>query len=355
MSNIDFGKRVSLIEAAKAILANPKLRYCLEGEPGIGKSSLTEYLRAKRPTHLASYIDMASMDLGDTQMPWIDKDTNTTRYAPNARFQLHLGKPVLINLDEFPKGAAPVQNMLHPMLEKSRPRLGDHEIPDDSYIFLTGNLSTDGVGDKLKAHTANRVVRLKIRKPTADEWLTWAVNNDIDPIVMAFVKQFPHVMASYLDEGQDSNPYIFNPRKVQDAFASPRSLETASDIVKVRDQVDPDTTIACLAGAVGEACARDLYAFIEYQNQLPSWDSIIKSPMTATVPDSAGACSVMVFGAVSKVDKQNIVPFMQYIGRFEPEWQAAFAINVARNPQKQAVAFSSKAFADWVQANEDLL
>jgi hypothetical protein len=132
-------------------------------------------------------------------------------------------------------------------------------------------------------------------------------------------------------------------------------LETASDIVKVRDHVDADTTIACLTGAVGEACARDLQAFIEYQDQLPTWDSIITAPLSAKLPDSAGACSVMVFGAVTKVDKSNIAAFMQYINRFEPEWQAAFAINVARSPQKQGIAFSSKAFADWVQANEDLL
>lgn len=355
MSKLDFGKRVSLSQAAKAILASPKLRYCLEGEPGIGKSSLTEVLRAVLTKHEFSYVDMASLDLGDTAMPWIDKETNTTRYAPNARFKLHLGKPVCINLDEFSKGARPVQNMLHPMLEKSKPRLGDLFIDEESYIFMTGNLSSDGVGDKLAAHTANRVVRLKVRKPDADEWLAWAVNHDVDPVVMAFVNQFPHVMASYLDEGQESNPYIFNPRKVQDAYASPRSLETASDIVKARGQVDSDTTIACLAGAVGEACARDLYAFIEYQDQLPKWNDIIDTPMTAKIPDSAGACSVVVFSAVTKVDKTNIAKFMEYIGRFEPEWQAAFAINVARNPQKQAVAFSSKAFADWVQKNEDLL
>ena len=251
MSTIDFGKRISLAQAAKAILANPKLRYYLEGEPGIGKSSLTETIKAVlNKTHERVYIDMASLDLGDLAMPWIDKETNTTRYAPNARFKLHTGKPVVINLDEFSKGAAPVQNMIHPMLEKNNPRLGDLFIDDQSIVFLTGNLSTDGVGDRIKAHTANRVVRVKIRKPNAEEWLAWAVNNDIDPIVMAFVHQYPHVLASYLDDGQDSNPYIFNPRKVQDAFASPRSLETASDIIKVRDQVDPDTTIACLSGAV---------------------------------------------------------------------------------------------------------
>lgn len=355
MSTISFGKTLSLKQAAKAILLNPRLRYYLEGEPGIGKSSIMETIKATLTGHEVSYVDMASLDLGDVAMPWINKETGTTHYAANARFNLHKGKPVAIMLDEFSKGAAPVQNMLHPMLEKSKPRLGDHFIDPQSIIFLTGNLASDNVGDKIKAHTANRVVRIKVRKPSGTEWLDWAANNDVDPVVMAFVHQYPHVMASYMDEGQEGNPYIFNPRRVQDAFASPRSLETASDIVKVRDHVDADTTIACLTGAVGEACARDLQAFIEYQDQLPSWDSIINNPSTAKVPEGAGACSVMVFGAIAKVDKQNIAKFMEYISRFEPEWQACFAINVARNPAKQSVAFSSKAFADWVQANEDLL
>ena len=355
MSTVSFGKTLSLKQAAKAILLNPRLRYYLEGEPGIGKSSIMEVLKEKLAGHELSYVDMASLDLGDVAMPWVNREDNTTHYAANARFKLHTGKPVAIMLDEFSKGAAPVQNMLHPMLEKSKPRLGDHFIDPASYVFLTGNLSSDGVGDRIKAHTANRVVRIKVRKPTADEWLEWAATHDIDPVVMAFVHQYPHVMASYLDDGQGDNPYIFNPKRVQDAFASPRSLETASDILKVRDQVDADTTIACLSGAVGEACARDIQAYVEYQDQLPSWESIITTPETARIPEGAGACSVLVFGAIQKIDKENITPFMTYLSRFSPEWQACFVINVGRNIEKQGIAFKSKAFADWVQKNEDLL
>jgi hypothetical protein len=45
---------------------------------------------------------------------------------------------------------------------------------------------------------------------------------------------------------------------------------------------------------------------------------------------------------------------MQYIERFDAEWQACFAINIAKSP-KQQVAFSCKAFSDWVAKNEDLL
>lgn len=64
---------------------------------------------------------------------------------------------------------------------------------------------------------------------------------------------------------------------------------------------------------------------------------------------------MLVFGAISKIAKDTMTPFMQYLERFEPEWQACFAINVAKSPTKQAVAFSSSAFSDWVVKNEDLL
>jgi hypothetical protein len=45
---------------------------------------------------------------------------------------------------------------------------------------------------------------------------------------------------------------------------------------------------------------------------------------------------------------------MEYMGRFDAEWQAAFAINIAKSA-KQAIAFSNRAFADWVAKNQDLL
>jgi hypothetical protein len=46
---------------------------------------------------------------------------------------------------------------------------------------------------------------------------------------------------------------------------------------------------------------------------------------------------------------------MQYLERFEPEWQTVFALNVAKSPDKQAIAFSSTEFRSWLQKNEDLL
>jgi hypothetical protein len=357
MADINFGKTINLSQAATLIRHNPETVFLLQGEPGIGKSSILEAL-AEDLGYEHAYIDVPNMDLGDICMPVVDHATRTTKYYPNARFKLQEGKPVLIMLDEFSKGADPVKNMLHPLFEKANPRLGDVPLPrhpQPSIVFLTGNLTTDGVGDSLKAHTRNRIVPVHVRKPNADEWVMWGTRAGIAAEVLAFVSRYPQVLASYLDEDQKDNPYIYNPRKPQNAFISPRSLHTASNIVKARDHYDADSLIVALTGAIGEAGARDLQAFIAFADQLPAWDSIIKDPEHATVPENPGACAVVAFGAISKVTKETIDSFMKYIGRFEPEWQATFCIQMSKNPQKQKIAFASRAFANWVALNQDLL
>ena len=354
MAEINFGKTVTLKQAVNLIVTNPETRFMLRGEPGIGKSSMLEQI-AERLGYDHAYIDVPNMDLGDVAMPVIDHETRTTKYYPNARFKIHNGKPLVMMFDEFSKGADPVKNMLHPCLEKKNPRLGDVSLDNRTVVFLTGNLSTDGVGDMLKAHTRNRIVEITVAKPTSEEWINWAIEKDVSPEVIAWVNRFPQVLASYTDGGQGDNPYIFNPRKTQNAFVSPRSLETASNIVKTRKDNDPDAVIAALTGAIGESGARDMQAYIEFADQLPTWEATIRDPKNTPVPTSSGACAIVVFGAIARIDKVTITPFMEYLKRFDAEWQAVFAINLSKTQSKQSIAFSCKAFSEWVALNQDLL
>jgi hypothetical protein len=357
MATINFGKTVSLKQAAKLVGTVRNNRFMLQGEPGIGKSSLMNALATQYPEHHLAYIDVPNMDLGDICMPVIDHETKTTKYYPNARFGIHTGKPSIIMLDEFSKGSPPVINMLHPLLEAHNPRLGDLPLHPDSIVFMTGNLSTDGVGDNLKAHTLNRVSKVTVRKPSFEEWSEWAIANNIEGIVLAAAKEFAgDWFASYLDypEGLPKDSVVFNPKSPTTAYVSGRSLERASNILKYRETFDSDSLIAALSGTIGESAARNLETYIAFADQLPVWDEIIKSPKTAPIPKGAGACALVAFNAIAKVDKDSMTPFMEYIGRFAPEWQACFAINIAKSP-RQKIAFSSAAFSTWVAKNEDLL
>jgi len=81
---------LTLQEAGELIIANRKGRVLLMGEPGIGKSSLTDYLE-EQTGYPTAYIDVPNLDLGDGAMPVLDHETKTTGFYPNKRFKLHEG------------------------------------------------------------------------------------------------------------------------------------------------------------------------------------------------------------------------------------------------------------------------
>lgn len=354
MATVTTRTTVTLKQAAELIAACPNNRFLLQGEPGIGKTAVKKMLE-DLTGYASVYIDVPNMELGDGAIPIPVKETKTLEYYINGRFQFHLNKPVVIMLDEFTKAMDAVKNMLHPMLEVNNPRLGDVPVPPGSLVIMTGNLSSDGVGDGLKAHTRMRITTLEVSKPTAALWVEWAAYNGIHPVIMAWVHRTPHALASYRDGDQQGNPYIFFPNTVQGAVVTPRTLELASNVVWARDKFDHTALHAALAGTVGEAAAASIVAFIEHQDSLPTRKEITENPMTARIPKESGALAVMVYGALEWVTKDTLPAFLTYISRADAEWQCIFCIALARNKNKQAMAFQCKAFAEWVSANEDLL
>lgn len=356
MATLNFGSTVTLAQAAKVIMAVPNNIHFIAGEPGIGKSSIMKIFRMiYADMYNYVYFDCGNKDLGDVGVPMPDRDTKQMEFYLNAVFQMRAGKPLIIMLDEYTKAPQPIQNMLHTLFEVDNPRLGDVPLPKGSIVFLTGNLSSDGVGDHIKGHSLNRMTYMRVAKPTAPEWLMWAAENDIDPVMMAWVDQYPHCMESYTDDAQKDNPYIYNPRKPQMAYFSPRSAERASNTIKARHLFDTNTLICNLAGTIGESAARDMQAFIEFQDQLPKRAEIIKDPLHCRLPEGAGATAVMTYNMLTSIDKSCVDAYMDYAERLAPEWQATLCISIAKTAAKQAIAFSNQKFAAWVAKNEDIL
>lgn len=358
-STINFGKTVSLREAVKLVIHCDDTTFLFRGPRGIGKSSMMAAFEEHwGDEYVYAYFDCAGKDVGDTGLPAINHDRRVSEWYVNTLFRMTEGKPVVIMLDEFAKAPPLTQTTLHSLLEPRNKRIGNTPLPPGSRVFLTSNLTMEGLGDNLKAHTLDRVAEVEIRPPTADEWIEdFAIPNNLEPSVIVFAREHPQCFANFRDdpEGYKVNPYVPQFGGVNSRGTTPRSMARASSIIARRQHFASDTLIAALAGTIGESAARDLEAFISYQDQLPSWDSIVANPNTAPVPDSPGACAVLVYGAIAKITKASITPFMEYLKRFDMEWQATFVLNVAKTAQKQAIAFECVAFRDWLQQNQDLL
>jgi hypothetical protein len=351
-------REISLQEAADLIANIPDNRFLLRGEPGIGKSSVLNLLES-HPLLPAEeydfvYVDCASLDLGDTAAPIPNREERILEYFPNGTFKLHTDKKVVLCLDEFSKGAEPVRNMLHPLLEENKPRMADKFLKKGSIVFLTGNLSTDGVGDNLKAHSLQRVTECEIRKPSAETWLPWATANNIAPEIRSWVYAHPDCLASYRDPGQESNPYPYNPRKPNQSCVSPRTLSRSSNIVHVRKRLTQNAVHVALAGTAGAAFADSFRTYLQFSDQLPTREAIRTDPKGCRVPAESGAQGILVYAFIDTLAKDNIDAYMTYAERLNPDWMACLVLSIAKDKNKQAIAFSNARFRDWCANNQDL-
>jgi hypothetical protein len=360
---VNLKTEVSLKEAEELILAvGNQNAVHLVGEPGVGKTAMFDRLVA-RTGYRGVYLDTPNLELGEIGIPMPNHQTKTTSLYPNEGWGFHTGEPLLIFIDEFTKPSSQaVQNMLHPLLNERR--IANFKQHDDTIVITAGNNTTDGVGDMLKAHSLNRLTVVPVKKPHAgfnadhsideDSWGAWAVNNGIAEEVVAWVKAYPHALASYRDPSQTDNPYIFNPKTPQKSFVSPRSLERASNIVKIRGSITTNTLITALAGTIGDSAARDMTTYIEVADTMPTWAEVIANPKGAKLPTSPAALSVMAFGAVNRIDRATISAWFEYLKRTPKELQSAFCLTASKHPEKKQVLMTSIAFVNWMRENQYL-
>jgi hypothetical protein len=354
---------VSLNEAEELILAIGQSNAVhLVGEPGVGKTAMFERL-ADRTGFRGIYIDTPNTELGDIGIPMPNHETKTTALYPNEHWGFHKGEPLVIFIDEFTKPSSQaVQNMLHPLLNERR--IGGMHLHKESIVVTAGNNTTDGVGDMLKAHSLNRLTVVPIRKPHAgfhadgsvddDSWGMWAIKNDMAQEVIAWVKAYPHALASYKDGSQTDNPYIFNPKTPQKSYVSPRSLSRASNIVKQRDRITRNALITSLSGTIGESAARDMVAYVEVSDSLPTWTEVIDDPRGCKLPSSPAALNIMAFGALQRIDRGSIGKWFEYLKRTPKELQSVFCLSASKHPEKKQILMTSGAFVEWMRNNQYL-
>lgn len=333
-----------------------KLTPIIQSEAGCGKTSLLKTIEKKLgDKYDYIYVDCPVKDMSDIAMTIPNHETKTLESYVGSLFKLDNDKPKVILLDEFMKSPKLLQVIFtRLMLERT---VGDTPLPEGSIVFGTSNNQADGLGDTMMAHAGNRVCIVEMEKPSVEDWLVWATENGVSPLIRAFVHTFPRCLASYRDEGQEDNPYIFNPKKPVLSFVSPRSLEKADVIVSNRDKLGDNATMVALAGTIGQSASADMSAFLRLEKELPTFDDILKEPESTQVPESISAQLMLMFQAVDKIKQQSdLTAFMKFVNRMASnEIQAIFFTMMMKNSRTVKIARGNKEISNWAVENFNIM
>lgn len=340
-------------------LLGDKITFVLQGDMGNGKSATLTTLGEKFPKHRIFYCDCTTKDVGDLMLPMfseLDQNGQFVRFVTNEELGVHIDGPVIIMVDEFGKANRSVQNALLCLMYERK--MGSRKLHEESLVYATTNLGAEAVGDLLQPHQRNRFCVLTVKKWTNEQWMEWAINNQIDPQVILFAKENPEIFQSFTDvENPEDNQYIYHPKVNRAAFVTPRSLETASHICKVRDKLGADTTTALLMGCIGEHAARQLNAQFTISDDLVPLDDIKNNPKSAKIPSSGAAQCMMMYRTLSNIDRSWIDAWMDYMDRLPANMQGMFVNGVYSDKfdkKRQQSVVNNKRFTDFTMANGHL-
>lgn len=311
----------------------------LQGSPACGKSALFRSIAEEFNLKL---IDLRLSQCDPTDLlgfPSINKEAGRAGYVPMDTFPLE-GDPVpegfngwLLFLDEFNHADRSVQKAGYKVVLDRM--VGNRHIHKKCAIVAAGNLDTDNaMVEEMSTALQSRLIHLELAIDK-DQWIDWATANGIDHRITAYIKYKPE------------NLYRFNPDHDDKTYASPRTWEFLSRLIKDEKELKRDL-LPLMAGTVSEGIAREFYGFCQIYKQLITVPQIVADPQGTKVPTAPDVLYALTGSIAHNVNQTNVAKVMEYVQRIPVEFQVTCLREIVRR-KKDLLA--SPAIQGWVTRN----
>lgn len=294
----------------------------IHSAPGLGKTQITGQVAAKLGYKQYTWI-LSNRDAVDISgVP--DVRDGRTYWNPPA--DLPSVGPCLWHIDEFNRCEQMTQNALLKLIDECA--LGTYRLPDPCAIVACINPGDRGTIEMSGAQKARwSHVELVADFP---DWRKWALANDVEHIVIAFLSWRPDLLHSY-DPKALGNP-------------NPRAWVRVSNVIKL----NPPANIkrALIEGLIGEGPAMEFAGFERVYLSLPQMDSIITNPTQAIIPGEPSARFAVAAGLAKRATPKNFGSILMYLDRM-PEEYNLLCVNMATARQNGALLHTPE-YNRWV-------
>ncbi|TVR41002.1 MAG: hypothetical protein EA402_13310 [Planctomycetota bacterium] len=268
------------------------------GAPGVGKSSVVAQVCAQ---HGVGLIDVRLAQREPVDMRGLPvPDGDTVRWLPSAEWPRDPDSRGIILFDELTAADRSLQVAAYEFILDRR--LGDlYRVPDGWVVVAAGNRVEDhAVSAPLSSALANRFAHVEL-DPTVEDWASWAVAAQVEPVLIAFVRFRPDLL---LDQHGD----------LSRGWPSPRSWARVGRIMADRDRLSPVVQQALISGLVGEAAAAELNAFLDWAGDAPDIHDLLRSQGRLALPKRADQRHALCAAAVHHLP--HMPDRLQVLGRF---------------------------------------
>src|SRR5882672_2269079 len=277
-----------------------RLPVLITGAPGIGKSDLVDQsARAAGADMILSHP--AVSDPTDAKgLPWVVNGAATFLPFGELHRAIHATQRTVWFLDDLGQATPAVQASFMQLLLARR--VNGHALSEHVTFIAATNRRTDRAGvSGILEPVKSRFAAIVELVPDVDSWCSWALDNDVPPELIAFLRFKPDLLCAFTA----SNDLVNSP--------VPRTWSHAAKILNLG--LPAGVQHAALAGAVGDAAANELLAFLRLYAQLPSIDQILLTPTTAPIPTAPASLYAVASALAYRANKGNFDRIAQYCQR----------------------------------------
>jgi hypothetical protein len=272
----------------------------LEGAPGVGKSDVVSQASRAAGADLILSHPVVEDPTNASGLPWIVDGRATFLPFGQLRRAMEADKPTVWFLDDLGQASPATQASYMQLLlarEVNGKRISDHVTIIGATNRRTDRAGVTGMLEPVKSRF-HSIVELV---PDVDGWCEWALDHDVPAELIAFLRFKPDLLCKFVA----SNDLVNSP--------VPRTWANAARILKLA--LPSDIQHVALAGAVGEAAATELLAFLRLYAQLPSIDLILQTPATAPIPDNPSALYAITAALAYRANTTTFDRIAQYCQR----------------------------------------
>ncbi len=324
----------------------------IKGPPAIGKSDIVKQIANEYNLLLVDFR-LSQADTTDLNgLPGYTEDQMKATFKPMDTFPITTdplpvradGKPYdgwLLFLDELNSANLSVQAAAFKLILDRQ--VGKHDLHSHVRIIAAGNREIDkAITNRMSTPMQSRLAHFEL-EINQKAWLKWAGNFGIDYRIMSFIGFKPEIL------------YNFKPDHNKETYASPRTWEFCSRLVKGEKTIGTDM-IPLMAAVVDEVAAREFYTYAKIFKTLITVPQIIANPKKIEVPAEPGTLYALTGTLGYHMEGTNAEKLMEFIERIPIEFQIlALQIAIKRDQEetkrKGPKILSLPSVKTWVREN----
>lgn len=267
MSDVNiFDNQIKLKDVEELLLLGMSINlpvFMLSG-PGRGKSSIVKQFADKYFDGKMQTLILSRIESSDLALPIPTKNDDGTYSTHFAISELLPKEPCVLFLDEFSQSSPSCQCIIQQLLLEGS--FMHYELPKGTYVVLAGNRTQDNANSgEVLSTIANRCIMCEI-KEDEQEFLEYAEEQNLHPVVIDYVRRYPGNLFGLQDE--EGHP----------CFTTPRSMERTSDIMYQYDKgiVSESVLATAIEGVLGKNVYSKIKVSMEMVNYLPRPQDVLE-------------------------------------------------------------------------------